>query len=31
MSNPLSYGEFKWLSENEINNLDLDSISENSS
>ena len=30
MSNPLPYGEFNWLSEKEINKLDLDSISENS-
>ena len=31
MSNPLPYGEFNWLSEKEINKLDLDSNSENSS
>ena len=31
MSNPLPCGEFNWLSEKEINKLDLDSISENSS
>ena len=31
ISNPLPYGEFNWLSEREINKLDLDSISENSS
>ena len=31
MSNPLPYGEFNWLSEKEINTLDLNSISENSS
>ena len=31
MSNPLPYGEFHWLSEKEINKLNLDSISENSS
>ena len=31
MINPLPYGEFNWLSEKEINKLDLDSISENSS
>ena len=31
MSNPLPYGEFNWLSEREINKLDLDSVSENSS
>ena len=30
MSNPLPYGQFNWLSEKEINKLDLDSISENS-
>ena len=31
MRNPLPYGEFNWLSVKEINKLDLDSISENSS
>ena len=31
MSNSLPYGEFNCLSEKEINKLDLDSISENSS
>ena len=31
MSNLLPFGEFNWLSEKEINKLDLDSISENSS
>ena len=31
MSNRLEYGEVNWLSEKEINKLDLDSISENSS
>ena len=30
MSNPLPYGKFNWLSEKEINKLDLDSISKNS-
>ena len=30
MSNLLPFGEFNWLSEKEINKLDLDSISENS-
>ena len=30
MSNPLPHGQFNWLSEKEINKLDLDSISENS-
>ena len=31
MGNSLPYGEFNWLSEKEINKLDLDSVSENSS
>ena len=31
MNNPLPYDEFNWLSEKEINKLDLDSIGENSS
>ena len=31
MSSPLPYGEFNWLSEKEINKLDLDSINENTS
>ena len=31
MSNPLPYGGFDWLSEKEINKLDLHSISENCS
>ena len=30
MSKCLPYGGFKWLSQNEIKNLDVNSISENS-
>ena len=30
MNQPLPYGGFDWLSEKEINKLDLDSISKNS-
>ena len=31
MNNLLPYGEFNWLRRKEINKLDLDSVSENSS
>ena len=31
MSQPLPYGKFDWLNKQEINELDLDFISENSS